>query len=159
MFITNLFFPLAVLRHGPASTPSSPTPPPPHPMRSHFQGRRSYSDMADPSISLHVVNNPVSTLPRRRTTSHAHLRPISNIQPRPSSAHGALELSFLLPDSTPAPLATPPQSSEDEDDEWVGLRPMTPPHSHPRSEHAQSWPSIRVSYTINTSTQSYTTDI
>ncbi|XP_053531252.1 TANK-binding kinase 1-binding protein 1 isoform X2 [Ictalurus punctatus] len=131
-----------VLRHGPASPPSDPAPPPPHTMRSHFQGRRSYSDMADPTVSPHVVHNPISTLPKRRTTSHAHLRPIST-GPRPSSAHGALELSFQLPDSTPAPLATPPQSSEDEDDEWAGLRIMTPPHSHPRSEHAQSWPSIR----------------
>ncbi|XP_026801805.3 TANK-binding kinase 1-binding protein 1 [Pangasianodon hypophthalmus] len=132
-----------VLRHGPASPPSDPAPPPPHPMRSHFQGRRSYSDMADPYVSPHIVHNPISTLPKRRTTSHAHLRPIST-GPRPSSAHGALELSFQLPDSAPAPLATPPQSSEDEDDEWAGLRTMTPPHSHPRSEHAQSWPSIKL---------------
>ncbi|GAA6099948.1 TANK-binding kinase 1-binding protein 1-like isoform X1, partial [Tachysurus ichikawai] len=132
-----------VLRHGPASTPSDSAHPRPHLMRSNFQGRRSYSDMADPSVSTHVVHNPVSTLPKRRTTSHAHLRPKST-GPRPSSAHGALELSFLLPDSTPAPLATPPQSSEDEDDEWAGLRIMTPPHSHPRNEHAQSWPSIRL---------------
>ncbi|XP_060713469.1 TANK-binding kinase 1-binding protein 1-like isoform X2 [Tachysurus vachellii] len=132
-----------VLRHGPASTPSDSAHPRPHLMRSHFQGRRSYSDMADPSVSTHVVHNPVSTLPKRRTTSHAYLMPKST-GPRPSSAHGALELSFLLPDSTPAPLATPPQSSEDEDDEWAGLRIMTPPHSHPRNEHAQSWPSIRL---------------
>ncbi|XP_027013188.1 TANK-binding kinase 1-binding protein 1-like isoform X2 [Tachysurus fulvidraco] len=132
-----------VLRQGPASTPSDSTHPRPHLMRSHFQGRRSYSDMADPSVSTHVVHNPVSTLPKRRTTSHAHLRP-KPTGSRPSSAHGALELSFLLPDSTPAPLATPPQSSEDEDDEWAGLRIMTAPQSHPRNEHAQSWPSIRL---------------
>ncbi|KAM9493724.1 TANK-binding kinase 1-binding protein 1-like isoform 1-T3 [Clarias gariepinus] len=132
-----------ILRHGPASPPSDPAPPPTHPMRSYFQGRRSYSDMADPSVSPHVVHNPTSTLPKRRTTSHAHLRPIST-GPRPSSAHGALELSFQMPDSTPAPLATPPQSSEDEDEEWLGLRMMTPPHSHTRSEHAQSWPSIKL---------------
>ncbi|KAG7317413.1 hypothetical protein KOW79_019711 [Hemibagrus wyckioides] len=132
-----------VLRHGPTSPPSDPAPPCPHPIRSHFQGRRSYSDMADPSVSPHAVHHPVSTLPKRRTTCHTHLRPISTGL-RPSSAHGALELSFPLPDSTPAPLTTPPHSSEDEDDEWVGLRIMTSPHSHPRSEHAQSWPSIRL---------------
>ncbi|KAI5607258.1 TANK-binding kinase 1-binding protein 1, partial [Silurus asotus] len=131
-----------VLRHGPASTSSDPTHPHTRSMRLHFQGRRSYSDMADPSVSPHVVHNPISTLPKRRTASHAHLKPIST-GPRPSSAHGALELNFQ-PDSSPAPLATPHQSSEDEDDEWAGLRIMTPPHSHFRSEHAQSWPSIKL---------------
>ncbi|TTF56866.1 Ubiquitin carboxyl-terminal hydrolase MINDY-1 [Bagarius yarrelli] len=105
-----------LLRHGPASPPSDPAPPPPHLMRSHFQSRRSYSDMADPSVSPNLIHNPISTLPKRRTTSHTHLRPISS-GPRPSSAHGALEFSFPLPDSTPAPLTTPPQSSEDEDDD------------------------------------------
>ncbi|KAF7690863.1 hypothetical protein HF521_011160 [Silurus meridionalis] len=131
-----------VLRHGPASPSSDPTHPHTRSMRLHFQGRRSYSDMADPSVSPHVVHNPISTLPKRRTASHAHLKPIST-GPRPSSAHGALELNFQ-PDSSPAPLATPHQSSEDEDDEWAGLRIMTPPHSHFRSEHAQSWPSIKL---------------
>ncbi|XP_062865326.1 TANK-binding kinase 1-binding protein 1-like isoform X2 [Trichomycterus rosablanca] len=132
-----------VLRHGPASPPSDPAPPSPHAMRSHFQGRRSYSDMADPSFSPRTIRTPVSTLPKRRSSSRAHLRPVP-VGPRPSSAHGALQLSYQLPDSAPGPLATPPQSSEDEEEEWVELRVMTPPHLHPASEHAQSWPSIRL---------------
>ncbi|XP_076863877.1 TANK-binding kinase 1-binding protein 1-like [Brachyhypopomus gauderio] len=188
----------------PSSSVSPPSAPIPHSarpstyhLRANFQGRRSYSEMANPSThqgSAQIICNPVSTLPKNRPAADGYLREQErprafSIGPRPASAHGggvsasprcALEIGFPLADvhllcshdqlPDPAPLVTPPQSSEDEEEEWPCPSPthspprtlgVMPPHpSFPApdgpctltcplpgylsSEHARSWPSIKL---------------
>ncbi|XP_030649906.1 TANK-binding kinase 1-binding protein 1-like [Chanos chanos] len=181
---------------GPASYSSRPSS---HRLRARFQGRRSYSEMADPSAHQHpphrLLRDPVSTLPKPRPVGDGYPRQQQQRappnSPRPASAHGggmggavsgspchALELGFPLAEMhhlchledppTPAPLVTPPQSSDDEEEEWpcpspahspprtLGVTPPRPPFPAPdapstlacplpgylNAEHAQSWPSI-----------------
>ncbi|KAL7830051.1 hypothetical protein SRHO_G00311780 [Serrasalmus rhombeus] len=197
-----------VLRHSPAPQrrcPSSPLSPPSgpasfsprlstHRLRACFQGRRSFSEITDPS-SAHqgcprTLHNPASTLPKHRPAGDGYLRQqgLLSMGPRPASAHSAtrsitcaspvrdvrhLHAQEQLPD--PAPLVTPPQSSEDEEEEWpstssahspihspahspprtLGVVPTPPPFPAPdgpstlacpllSTEHAQSWPSIKL---------------
>ncbi|PWA21687.1 hypothetical protein CCH79_00003331 [Gambusia affinis] len=150
--------PLLDVSDGPASY--SYRPPTQH-LRASFQGRRSYSEVADPSAYQcppRFSLDPVSTLPKPR--------PYVEGYPKQQPQH-------------PAP--QPPQSSEDEE-EWTCPHPISPPRTlgvlspgvpgsvmrgpssctafpipqrpnnlscHPQqgyttSEHAQSWPSINL---------------
>ncbi|XP_026871866.2 TANK-binding kinase 1-binding protein 1-like [Electrophorus electricus] len=171
-----------------------------HHLRANFQGRRSYSEMASSSAhqgSAQIICNPVSTLPKPRPGGNGYLgqqeqSQASSVGTRPASAHGRslsrgdmtssprLELGFPLPGvqllcsydelPAPAPLVTPPQSSEDEEEEWpcpspthspprtLGVMPPHPPFPAPdgpctltcpllgylSTEHARSWPSIKL---------------
>uniref|UniRef100_A0A3Q3F2H0 TBK1 binding protein 1 n=1 Tax=Labrus bergylta TaxID=56723 RepID=A0A3Q3F2H0_9LABR len=149
--------PLLDVNNGPASY--SCRPPSQH-LRASFQGRRSYSEVADPSAYQcppRFSLDPVSTLPKRRG-------------PR-GKLHAPLQGNAI----------PPPQSSEDEE-EWTCPHPISPPRTlgvlssavpsgvmrgpascsafpipqrsntlscHPQpgylsAEHAQSWPSINL---------------
>ncbi|XP_024288740.1 TANK-binding kinase 1-binding protein 1 isoform X1 [Oncorhynchus tshawytscha] len=138
---------------GPASYSCRPTS---QRLRARFQGRRSYSEVADSSAHQRppprLLRDPVSTLPKPRNMgeSGAYSR-------RPASARGAvggvgggggsslsssphhhdLEQGFPLAaegchfchleDSpAPTPLVTPPQSSDDEE-EWRCPSPVASP--------------------------------
>uniref|UniRef100_A0A4W4GCU5 UBZ1-type domain-containing protein n=1 Tax=Electrophorus electricus TaxID=8005 RepID=A0A4W4GCU5_ELEEL len=136
-----------------------------HHLRANFQGRRSYSEMASSSAhqgSAQIICNPVSTLPKPRPGGNGYLgqqeqSQASSVGTRPASAHGRS-------------LITPPQSSEDEEEEWpcpspthspprtLGVMPPHPPFPAPdgpctltcpllgylSTEHARSWPSIKL---------------
>uniref|UniRef100_A0A8C9QRC0 TBK1 binding protein 1 n=1 Tax=Scleropages formosus TaxID=113540 RepID=A0A8C9QRC0_SCLFO len=142
---------------GPASYSCRPTS---HHLRASFQGRRSYSEVADPSAYQRPPRftlDPVSTLPK----------------PRPY----AEELPFPLTE-VPHLRFEPPPSSEDEE-EWACAHSTSPPRTlgspgaaaiairgpascstfpiptgpntlscHPpgylHADHAQSWPSINL---------------
>ncbi|XP_068435616.1 TANK-binding kinase 1-binding protein 1-like isoform X2 [Clinocottus analis] len=158
---------------GPASYSHQPTC---SRLRAKFQGRRSYSEVSDPSgihrPSAWLMRDPVSTLPKPRSLlgekqgygqSKAQLRTSLVGLVRPASAHGAggerggggggerggsslsssphhcaLDLGFpraseghhfrrLENPPDPAPLVTPPQSSDDEEDVCTYLSPATSP--------------------------------
>uniref|UniRef100_W5KL41 TBK1 binding protein 1 n=1 Tax=Astyanax mexicanus TaxID=7994 RepID=W5KL41_ASTMX len=127
-------------------------------LRACFQGRRSFSEITDPSTphqgSLRTLCYPASTLPKHRPAGDGYLRQQKgalSIGPRPASAHSAtrsipcaspvrnvhhLCVQEQLPD--PAPLVTPPQSSEDEEEEWPSTSSAhspvhSPTHSPPRT--------------------------
>ncbi|XP_028840967.1 TANK-binding kinase 1-binding protein 1-like isoform X2 [Denticeps clupeoides] len=173
-------------------------------LRARFQGRRSYSEMAEPNVHGHpiparILRDPVSTLPKPRPMGELYPRPPRTplTGTRPASAHGGslsgtlggslngsprhdLELVFPLVEvrhlchvedlPVPAPLVTPPQSSDEEED-WpcpstvhspprtlgtiVPPRPPFPAPEGPNTltchltghlneDHAQSWPSINL---------------
>uniref|UniRef100_A0A8C7U7A4 TBK1 binding protein 1 n=1 Tax=Oncorhynchus mykiss TaxID=8022 RepID=A0A8C7U7A4_ONCMY len=154
--------PLLEINDGPASYSCRPAS---HHLRASFQGRRSYSEVADPSAyqrPLRLSLDPVSTLPKPRPYRD------SSGPPR------------KLPPLSRAALPPLPQSSEDEE-EWTCPHPISPPRTlgvpnnvsphgvmrgpascspfpipsrpntltcHPSSylhtEHAQSWPSINL---------------
>nr|CBN81699.1 TANK-binding kinase 1-binding protein [Dicentrarchus labrax] len=157
--------PLLDVNDGPASY--SCRPPSQH-LRASFQGRRSYSEVADPSAYQcppRFSLDPVSTLPKPRPYIDSYAKQ----QPQHvGSPHGGLQ-------------HRPPQSSEDEE-EWTCPHPISPPRTlgvlsaavpsgvmrgpascsafpipqrsntlscHPQpgymsAEHAQSWPSINL---------------
>ncbi|XP_057673334.1 TANK-binding kinase 1-binding protein 1-like isoform X2 [Corythoichthys intestinalis] len=87
------------LHNGPASYSHHPTS---SNLRAKFQGRRSYSEVSDPSVIQRMpprlMRDPVSTLPKPRSLygethtygqSKSHLRrPLTSLV-RPASAHGA----------------------------------------------------------------------
>ncbi|XP_068587661.1 TANK-binding kinase 1-binding protein 1-like isoform X1 [Cebidichthys violaceus] len=157
---------------GPASYTHQPTC---SRLRAKFQGRRSYSEVSDPSgihrPSAWLMRDPVSTLPKPRPLlgekqgygqNKAQLRTSLVGLVRPASAHGAggggggggergggsslsssphhcaLDLGFprasevhhfrrLENPPEPAPLVTPPQSSDDEEDVCTYLSPAASP--------------------------------
>lgn len=145
--------PLLDINNGPASY--SCRPPSQH-LRASFQGRRSYSEVADPSsyqCPPRFSLDPVSTLPKPRPyiDGYSKQQPQhGGLQLRGSPSHhqgGAVdgdssmrhsrEMPFPLsevahlhfeppPPSTPAP--PPPQSSEDEE-EWTCPHPISPPRT------------------------------
>eukprot|EP00066_Takifugu_rubripes_P000563 XP_003961182.1 PREDICTED: TANK-binding kinase 1-binding protein 1 [Takifugu rubripes] len=157
--------PLLDVKNGPASYSSRP---PSQHLRASFQGRRSYSEVADPSAYQcppRFSLDPVSTLPKPRPYIEGYSKP----QPQHvGSPHGGLQ-------------HRPPQSSEDEE-EWTCPHTISPPRTlgvfssavtsgvmrgpascsafpipqrpntlscHPQPgyipvEHAQSWPSINL---------------
>ncbi|KAI4903560.1 hypothetical protein NFI96_022908 [Prochilodus magdalenae] len=196
-----------VLRHSPAlqrCSPSSPLSPPSgpasfsphlssHRLRARFQGRRSLSEITDPSSkhqgSPRILHYPASTLPKHRPAGDSYRRQQGalSIGPRPASARSATRsINCASPvrdvrhfcrkeqPPDPTPLVTPPQSSEDEEEEWpstssahspanspprtLGVTPPHPPFPAPDgpstlvcplqgyliTEHAQSWPSIKL---------------
>ncbi|KAL0992418.1 hypothetical protein UPYG_G00093060 [Umbra pygmaea] len=96
-----------------------------HRLRARFQGRRSYSEVADSSVhqrpATRLLRDPVSTLPKPRNTGE------SGAYPRRGASLG-LDLGFPLPAEVhhfcrledppaPTPLVTPPQSSDEEEEE------------------------------------------
>ncbi|KAM4598584.1 TANK-binding kinase 1-binding protein 1-like [Polymixia lowei] len=162
---------------GPASYSHRPTS---SRLRAKFQGRRSYSEVSDPSVlqrpPARLMWDPISTLPKPRsllgeTGGYSQTRPQLRSSlvglVRPASAHGAgggggggggggergggsslsnsphhraLDPGFPLAAEMhhfcrlddppePAPLVTPPQSSDDEE-EWACPSPASsPPHT------------------------------
>uniref|UniRef100_A0A4W4EKK0 UBZ1-type domain-containing protein n=1 Tax=Electrophorus electricus TaxID=8005 RepID=A0A4W4EKK0_ELEEL len=152
--------PLPEISDGPASYSCRP---PIHHLRASFQGRRSYSEVADPSAYQRPPRftlDPVSTLPKPRPyveSYHKHSRELS-------FQHS--ELSHLHYEPQPGP------------EEWTCPHPISPPRTlgasgptsgmrgpascsafpiparpntlscHPsgylHAEHAQSWPSINL---------------
>uniref|UniRef100_A0A4W5Q1K7 TBK1 binding protein 1 n=1 Tax=Hucho hucho TaxID=62062 RepID=A0A4W5Q1K7_9TELE len=154
--------PLLDINDGPASYSCRPAS---HHLRASFQGRRSYSEVADPSAYQRPPRlnlDPVSTLPK----------------PRPYRDSSGPPRKF--PPLSRAALPPLPQSSEDEE-EWACPHPISPPRTlgvpnnvsphgvnrgpascspfpipsrpnnltcHPpgylHTEHAQSWPSINL---------------
>lgn len=145
--------PLLDINNGPASY--SCRPPSQH-LRASFQGRRSYSEVADPSAYQcppRFSLDPVSTLPKPRPyidgyskqqPQHGGLQLRGSPSPHQggagdgdSSMRHSREMPFPLsevahlhfeppPPSTPAP--PPPQSSEDEE-EWTCPHPISPPRT------------------------------
>ncbi|XP_068439113.1 TANK-binding kinase 1-binding protein 1 isoform X2 [Clinocottus analis] len=142
--------PLLDVTDGPASY--SCRPPSQH-LRASFQGRRSYSEVADPSAYQcppRFSLDPVATLPKPRPYNDGYAK--QQAQHRGSSpshhqgggggdelssARHSREMPFPLsevahlrfeppPPSTPAP--QPPQSSEDEE-EWACPHPISPPRT------------------------------
>uniref|UniRef100_A0A8C2I8Y3 TBK1 binding protein 1 n=1 Tax=Cyprinus carpio TaxID=7962 RepID=A0A8C2I8Y3_CYPCA len=113
--------PLPELSDGPASYSCRPTS---HHLRASFQGRRSYSEVADPSAYQRPPRftlDPVSTLPKPR--------------PYVDSYHN------------PAPLHPSPQSPASCSAFPIPSRPNTlscHPPGYLHAEHAQSWPSINL---------------
>uniref|UniRef100_A0A673LKY8 TANK-binding kinase 1-binding protein 1-like n=1 Tax=Sinocyclocheilus rhinocerous TaxID=307959 RepID=A0A673LKY8_9TELE len=113
--------PLPELSNGPASYSCRPTS---HHLRASFQGRRSYSEVADPSAYQRPPRftlDPVSTLPKPR--------------PYVNSYHN------------PAPLHPSPQGPASCSAFPIPSRPNTPschPPGYLHAEHAQSWPSINL---------------
>ncbi|XP_031430694.1 TANK-binding kinase 1-binding protein 1-like isoform X2 [Clupea harengus] len=206
----------------PISPPAGPTSytsrPPTRWLRERFQGRRSYSEMSDPSshgrqpIHARLLCDPVSTLPKPRSMGggeaggYQWLPRASLGSARPASAHGGslggglggslggsparrhhgLELGFPLVEMrhlcrlenpsmvaalAPTPLVTPPQSSDEEEEDWHcpspvqspprtlgAILPPCPPfpapegpstltchlQGHLHADHCQSWPSINL---------------
>uniref|UniRef100_A0A671PNM1 TBK1 binding protein 1 n=1 Tax=Sinocyclocheilus anshuiensis TaxID=1608454 RepID=A0A671PNM1_9TELE len=113
--------PLPELSNGPASYSCRPTS---HHLRASFQGRRSYSEVADPSAYQRPPRftlDPVSTLPKPR--------------PYVDSYHN------------PAPLHPSPQGPASCSAFPIPSRPNTlscHPPGYLHAEHAQSWPSINL---------------
>ncbi|XP_054616885.1 TANK-binding kinase 1-binding protein 1 [Dunckerocampus dactyliophorus] len=134
--------PLLDVSEGPASY--SCRPPTQH-LRASFQGRRSYSEVTDPS-AYHCPPrfslDPVSTLPKPRPFVEGYSKQTPQHSPHQhrgvSSPHqDSREMPFPLsevahlrfeppPPSAPAP--QPPQSSEDEE-EWTCPHPISPPRT------------------------------
>ncbi|XP_028331506.1 TANK-binding kinase 1-binding protein 1 [Gouania willdenowi] len=145
--------PLLDVVNGPASY--SYRPPTQH-LRASFQGRRSYSEVSDPS-AYHCTPrfslDPVSTLPKPRPFVEGYPKPHPQHLHRgsptclqggaggdgglESSTRHSREMPFPLSDvahlhlEPPPPSATappPPQSSEDEE-EWTCPHPISPPRT------------------------------
>ncbi|KAJ0060356.1 hypothetical protein NL108_010145, partial [Boleophthalmus pectinirostris] len=112
---------LDVSDHGPASYSCRPAS---QHLRASFQGRRSYSEVTDPS-AYHCPPrfslDPVSTLPKPRPYIESY--PKQSEMPFPLSEVAHLHFE-PPPPSSPAP--QPPQSSEDEE-EWT--QPISPPRT------------------------------
>uniref|UniRef100_A0A8C7M3X3 TBK1 binding protein 1 n=1 Tax=Oncorhynchus kisutch TaxID=8019 RepID=A0A8C7M3X3_ONCKI len=113
--------PLLEINDGPASYSCRPAS---HHLRASFQGRRSYSEVADPSAyqrPLRLSLDPVSTLPKPRPYRDSKLPfPLSEVSPR-SHLH-------FEPPPPPTPAPQLPQSSEDEE-EWTCPHPISPPRT------------------------------
>ncbi|KAI1887137.1 hypothetical protein AGOR_G00203030 [Albula goreensis] len=141
--------PLPEISDGPASYSCRP---PSHHLRASFQGRRSYSEVADPSAYQRPPRftlDPVSTLPKPRPYGEGYLKQQRGESPPGAQGGGgssvagsprhARELPFPLsevphlrfePPPAPAPMPPPqpPQSSEDEE-EWACPHPTSPPRT------------------------------
>ncbi|KAG7492400.1 hypothetical protein MATL_G00013950 [Megalops atlanticus] len=145
--------PLPEISDGPASYSCRP---PSHHLRASFQGRRSYSEVADPSAYQRPPRftlDPVSTLPKPRPyvegfLKQQHGEAAPGVQGGGGGGGGSLagsprhtrELPFPLtevphlcfepapPTPNPLPPPQPPQSSEDEE-EWACPHPTSPPHT------------------------------
>lgn len=146
--------PLLDVNNGPASY--SCRPPSQH-LRASFQGRRSYSEVADPSAYQcppRFSLDPVSTLPKPRPYIEGYSKQQpqhGGLQHRGSPSHhqgGAggdgessmrhsREMPFPLsevahlhfePPPPSTPAPHPPQSSEDEE-EWTCPHPISPPRT------------------------------
>ncbi|XP_038846275.1 TANK-binding kinase 1-binding protein 1 [Salvelinus namaycush] len=160
--------PLLDINDGPASYSCRPAS---HHLRASFQGRRSYSEVADPSAYQRPPRlslDPVSTLPKPRPYRDSSYSKQHQQHQHGGSQHGG------------SPHRGGPQSSEDEE-EWTCPHPISPPRTlgvpnnvsphgvmrgpascspfpipsrpntltcHPpnylHTEHAQSWPSINL---------------
>ncbi|KAJ8264654.1 hypothetical protein GJAV_G00152170, partial [Gymnothorax javanicus] len=140
--------PLPEMSDGPASYSCRPTS---HHLRASFQGRRSYSEVADPSAYQRPPRftlDPVSTLPKPRPYGEGYLKQQQRGESLPGVQGGGggslagsprhtRELPFPLsevphlrfePPPTPAVPPQPPQSSEDEE-EWACPHPTSPPRT------------------------------
>lgn len=140
--------PLPEMSDGPASYSCRPTS---HHLRASFQGRRSYSEVADPSAyqrSPRFALDSVSTLPKPRSYGEGYMKQQQRGESLPGAQGGgggslagsprhARELPFPLsevphlrfePPSVPAAPLQPPQSSEDEE-EWPCPHPTSPPRT------------------------------
>lgn len=146
--------PLLDVNNGPASYSSRP---PSQHLRASFQGRRSYSEVADPSAYQcppRFSLDPVSTLPKPRPyvegyskqqqPQHGGLQLRGSPSPHQGGAgdgDGSLrhprEMPFPLsevahlhfePPPPSTPAPPPPQSSEDEE-EWTCPHPISPPRT------------------------------
>ncbi|XP_061787993.1 TANK-binding kinase 1-binding protein 1-like [Nerophis lumbriciformis] len=134
--------PLLDMGDGPASY--SCRPPSQH-LRASFQGRRSYSEVTDPS-AYHCPPrfslDPVSTLPKPRPfvegyskqtqqhSSHQHRGASSPHQDSRETPFPLSEVAHLRFEPPPcsAPAPQPLQSSEDEE-EWTCPHPISPPRT------------------------------
>ncbi|MBN3305453.1 TBKB1 protein, partial [Amia calva] len=121
--------PLPEMSDGPASYSSRP---PSHHLRASFQGRRSYSEVSDPSAYQRPPRfqlDPVSTLPKPRPYGEGYLKQQHQELPFPLSEVHHLRFEQPAPPPPPPPPTPPlpPQSSEDEE-EWA-CPPTTPPGS------------------------------
>uniref|UniRef100_A0A3P8S666 TBK1 binding protein 1 n=1 Tax=Amphiprion percula TaxID=161767 RepID=A0A3P8S666_AMPPE len=130
--------PLLDVNDGPASY--SCRPPTQH-LRASFQGRRSYSEVADPSAYQcppRFSLDPVSTLPKPRPYVDGY----SKEMPFPLSEVAHLHFE-PPPPSTPAPQGPASCSAFP-----IPQRPNTlschPQPGYMSAEHAQSWPSINL---------------
>ncbi|KAJ8365095.1 hypothetical protein SKAU_G00139260 [Synaphobranchus kaupii] len=139
--------PLPELSDGPASYSCRPAS---HHLRASFQGRRSYSEVSDPSAYQRPPRfalDPVSTLPKPRSYGEGYLKQQRGESPPRAQGGGggslagsprhARELPFPLsevphlrfePPPVPPALPQPPQSSEDEE-EWACPHPTSPPRT------------------------------
>nr|XP_046224814.1 TANK-binding kinase 1-binding protein 1 [Oncorhynchus gorbuscha] len=115
--------PLLEINDGPASYSCRPAS---HHLRASFQGRRSYSEVADPSAyqrPLRLSLDPVSTLPKPRP-----YRDSSYSKQHQQHQHGGSQHGGVPPQRRPAPRFPLPQSSEDEE-EWTCPHPISPPRT------------------------------
>ncbi|XP_029691906.1 TANK-binding kinase 1-binding protein 1 isoform X4 [Takifugu rubripes] len=111
---------------GPASYSHQPTS---SRLRAKFQGRRSYSEVSDPSAvqraPARLMRDPVSTLPKPRSLlGEMHGYGQTKAQLRTSLVH---HFCHLDNQPEPTPLVTPPQSSDDEEDVCAFLSPLGSP--------------------------------
>ncbi|XP_045558441.1 TANK-binding kinase 1-binding protein 1 [Salmo salar] len=115
--------PLLDINDGPASYSCRPAS---HHLRASFQGRRSYSEVADPSAYQRPPRlslDPVSTLPKPRP-----YRDSSYSKQHQQHQHGGSQHGGVPPQRRPAPRFPLPQSSEDEE-EWTCPHPISPPRT------------------------------
>ncbi|XP_061088248.1 TANK-binding kinase 1-binding protein 1 [Conger conger] len=139
--------PLPETSDGPASYSCRPAS---HHLRASFQGRRSYSEVADPSAYQRSPRfDSVSTLPKPRPYGEGYMKQQQRGESLPGVGGGggslagsprhARELPFPLsevphlrfeppPAPPPGPPPQPPQSSEDEED-WACPHPTSPPRT------------------------------
>ncbi|MFT7796352.1 TANK-binding kinase 1-binding protein 1 [Arapaima gigas] len=140
--------PQAEPNDGPASYSCRPTS---HHLRASFQGRRSYSEVADPSAYQHPPRftlDPVSTLPKPRPYAEGYPKqqhggpqpgvPSGNGGSVAGSPRHARELPFPLtevphlrfePPPAPAPLLQPPPQSSEDEEEWACAHSSSPPRT------------------------------
>ncbi|KAM9773449.1 TANK-binding kinase 1-binding protein 1 isoform X1 [Syngnathus typhle] len=116
-------------------------------LRASFQGRRSYSEVTDPSAYQcppRFSLDPVATLPKPRpfmeayskqTSQHSQHRGASSPHQGAGGGDHPREMPFPLrfeppppPSAQAAPPPPPPQSSEDEE-EWTCPHPISPPRT------------------------------
>eukprot|EP00064_Thunnus_orientalis_P007949 superscaffoldBa00000915_g7971 len=101
-------------------------------LRAKFQGRRSYSEVSDPSAihrpPVRLMRDPVSTLPKPRPLlgeTQGYGQTKSQLR---TSLVGLVHHFCRLDDPPePTPLVTPPQSSDDEEDVCTYLSPAASP--------------------------------
>ncbi|XP_042161856.1 TANK-binding kinase 1-binding protein 1-like [Oncorhynchus tshawytscha] len=113
--------PLLDVNDGPASYSCRPAS---HHLRASFQGRRSYSEVADPSAYQRPPRfslDPVSTLPKPRPYRDSGYSKQHQQHEHGGSQHGG-------PCHPPTPAPQLPQSSEDEE-EWICPHPISPPRT------------------------------
>ncbi|CAG01634.1 unnamed protein product, partial [Tetraodon nigroviridis] len=109
--------PLSPSSAGPASYSHQPTS---SRLRAKFQGRRSYSEVSDPSAiqraPARLKRDPVSTLPKPRSLlGEMHGYGQTKAQLRTSIVGLVHHFCHLDNQPEPTPLVTPPQSSDDEE--------------------------------------------